>query len=198
VIPVDADTGIIHDHDGYRPDEEKGATPAALAAFFPAGYRADATIERHTTDFYLGLADDYLGSPMLSALYPTWASRIGDRERAARFLEEGYAKFTSDRFMNIHEYRSDKFPEQPVSGPFLANLAGALLNCYYGLPGLEPDSDDPTTWTRRTVVIPAGWDGIEVESLWIRGRRARLCAYHGQATAQLEYHTSTDTEQHES
>ena len=46
--------------------------------------------------------------------------------------------------------------------------------------------------------MPAGWDGIEVESLWIRGRRATLRAYHGQATAQLEYHSPTDTQQHDS
>jgi hypothetical protein len=197
VVPIDAETAVIQDHDGYRPDEEKGPTPAPLAALFPAGYRPAAPIERATIEFYLSLADEYLGSPMLSALYPTWASRVGDRQRAASLFEEGYAKFTSDRFGNIHEYRMDKFPEQPVSGPFLANLAGALLNCYYGLPGLEPDSDDPSTWARRPIVMPAGWNGIEVESLWIRGRRATLRAYHGQAKAQLEYHSTTDTQQHD-
>ena len=118
VIPIDEKSGVIQDHDGFDPGEEKGATPAALAAMFPAGFRAGEAVERATVEFYLGLADEYLGSPMLSALYPTWAAWIGDRRRAARFLEEGYAKFTSDRFMNVHEYRPDRFPEQTVSGPF--------------------------------------------------------------------------------
>jgi len=50
---------------------------------FPGGYRADRNIEDATTDFYLGMADDYVGSPMLSALYPTWATRRGNRALAA-------------------------------------------------------------------------------------------------------------------
>jgi hypothetical protein len=123
---------------------------------------------------------------MLSALYPTWACRLGDRQRAARFLEDGYAAFTSERFMNVHEYRTDKFPEQPVSGPFIANIAGLLLNCYYGFTGLEPGPDDPATWSRRPVVMPAGWDGIEVDRVMVRGRPARLIARHGDAAARLE------------
>ncbi|MGD9701123.1 MAG: glycoside hydrolase family 65 protein [Acidimicrobiia bacterium] len=188
VIPIDDKTGVIQDHDGFDPREEKGATPSALAAIFPGGYHAGEAAERATIEFYLGLADEYLGSPMLSALYPTWAAWIGDRRRAARFLEHGYAKFTSDRFMNVHEYRADRFPEQTVSGPFIANLAGLLLNCYYGLPGIELSNDDPATWARRRVVMPKGWDGIEVESLWIRGRRAHLIARHGDASATFEFH----------
>ena len=170
VIPMDDKTGVIQDHDGFDPGEEKGATPAALAAFFPAGFHVGEAVERATIEFYLERADEYLGSPMLSALYPTWAARIGDRRRAARFLEEGYAKFTSDRFMNVHEYRPDRFPEQTVSGPFIANLSAMLLNCYYGLPGIELSSDDPAAWAQRPIVLPKGWDSIEVESLWIRGR----------------------------
>lgn len=188
VIPIDEKTGVIQDHDGFDPGEEKGATPAALAAMFPAGFRAGEAVERATIEFYLGLADKYLGSPMLSALYPTWAAWIGDRRRAARFLEEGYAKFTSDRFMNVHEYRPDRFPEQTVSGPFIANLSGMLLNCYYGFPRIELSSDDPAAWTRRPVILPKGWDSIEVESLWIRGRRARLIARHGDPSARLQFH----------
>ena len=77
VVPMYSNTGIIKDHDGFRRDEEKAATPAALAAMFPGGYRPEAQIEEATTDFYLGLAGEYIGSPMLSALYPSWAARAG-------------------------------------------------------------------------------------------------------------------------
>ena len=81
--------------------------------------------------------------------------------------------------MNTHEYRSDKFPEQPVAGPFFANLAGFLLNCYFGFTGLAIEGDDPDTWCRGQYVLPAGWDGIEIERLWVRERAARLIAKHG-------------------
>ena len=184
VVPMDG--SAIVDHDGFDPGEEKGSTPAALAAMFPGGYRPSPEVELTTLRYWLDMADDYVGAPMLSALYPTWAARAGDRALAARLAEEGYAAFNCERFMNLHEYREDRFPEQPVSGPFVANMAGFLMNCYLGLPGIEVSADDPTTWPRRPVVLPEGWDAIEVESIHVRGGRARLVARHGDDRARLE------------
>jgi trehalose/maltose hydrolase-like predicted phosphorylase len=56
-------------HDGYRTDEDKGATPDPLMGLFPFGFPLDADQEQQTLALYLGLAQDYIGSPMLSALY---------------------------------------------------------------------------------------------------------------------------------
>ena len=178
-LPLDASGKVLVDHEGFRRNEEKAATPAALAALFPAGYQVDSTVERATIDFYLDLADDYIGSPMLSALYPTWAAWTGDRRRALRFLDDGYAAFTTPRFMNVHEYDPRKFPEQPVAGPFMANLAGFLLNLYYGFTGLRSTMNDPSSWAERPVCLPAGWECIEVEAMHVRGRRGHLVAEHG-------------------
>jgi hypothetical protein len=186
VVPRDARTGVILNHDGYTPDEEKGATPGALAGLFPVGYPVDERVERATLAYYLDLADQYIGSPMLSALYGVWAARTGDRERAARLLEEGYARFVCDRFLNTHEYRADRFPDQPPAGPFFANLAGFLLGCLQGLAGLSIGPGEPASWCARPVAMPAGWDGIEVERLWVRGRPAHLLARHGDARARLD------------
>jgi len=168
-------------------NEEKGATPATLAGFFPVGYRVDESVERATIEFYLERADDYIGSPMLPALYGVWAARIGERATAMRLLEEGYAAYVSDRFMNTHEYREDKFPEQPVSGPFMANLGGFLTGCMYGLPGIHLGACDPGSWCERPVAMPAGWDGVEVERIWVRGKEARLTAMHGDERAKIEF-----------
>lgn len=56
-------------HDGYRRDEEKGATSDPLMGVFPFNYVLSPAEEAATLQFYLGLADSYVGSPMLSALY---------------------------------------------------------------------------------------------------------------------------------
>jgi protein-glucosylgalactosylhydroxylysine glucosidase len=186
VVPLDSRTGVILDHDGYVPEEEKGATPAVLAGLFPLGYRVDPATERATIEYYLALADQYIGSPMLSALYGVWATRIGDRARATDLLEEGYAKFCDPRFMNVHEYRPDKFPEQPIAGPFCANLSGYLVGCIYGYPGLELGRGAPSTWSRRPVVMPQGWDAIHIERIWAHQQPAALTAEHGAAAARLE------------
>jgi hypothetical protein len=149
--------GVVLDHDGYEPDEEKGATPAPLAGIFPLGYELDSATEQTTLRFYLDLADDYVGAPMLSALLGAWAARSGDRAESTRLFDEGYAKFCTPRFNVMHEYRRDRFPEQPVSGPFLANAAGFLLSLLYGLTGISVGDDEPEQWCRRRVVMPDAW-----------------------------------------
>jgi hypothetical protein len=36
-------------------------------------------------------------------------------------------------------------------------------------------------------VLPAGWDAIEVERMWARGREARLVAQHGAEHATIAW-----------
>ena len=167
-------------HDAYRVDEEKGATPDPLMGLFPFGFPLDEAQERETLALYLGLAQDYIGSPMLSALYGAWAARAGDRCLALRLLDEGYGQFCVGRFLQTLEYRADRFPEQPQAGPFFANIGGFLTGLLFGFTGLEPGSDDPQAWMRRPVNLPAGWSAIEVERLWIRGQPMALSARQGQ------------------
>jgi hypothetical protein len=184
VLPM-RDDGVVLDHDGYDPSAPKGATPGTLAGIFPVGYELAPEVERATLDFYLSMWKDYVGNPMLSALYGAWSARAGDRAQAARLLDEGYAKFVSPRFMNVHEWRDDRFPDKPPAGPFFANLGGFLLDCYYGFPGLTISAAPPDRWCAREVVLPAGWDCIEVERLYARGSAWRLVAEHGAERATL-------------
>ena len=65
-----SNAGAIMSHDGFRPTEEKGATPGPLAGIFPVWYDLDRKTEQATLRYYLDLADGYVGSPMLSPLYP--------------------------------------------------------------------------------------------------------------------------------
>jgi hypothetical protein len=60
--------------------------------------------EQATLKFYLERVGDYVGSPMLSALYGVWASRMGNRSLALKLLDEGYAQFISERFSQTLEY----------------------------------------------------------------------------------------------
>ena len=146
-----------------------------------------ARVQDATIRYYLDMVDDYVGSPMLSALYGVWAARIGDRKLSARLFDEGYGCFVTERFLNTHEYRHDRFPEQPQAGPFTANLGAFLTGLLYGLPRIELGADSPTEWPRAPVVMPASWDGVEVDRLWVRGRPAHLLARDGDHRATLEF-----------
>jgi protein-glucosylgalactosylhydroxylysine glucosidase len=180
--------GAIVSHDDHLRDEEKGATPDPLMGIFPLEAGLTPEQEQATLELYLGMADAYVGSPMLSALYGVWAARAGDRKLAAKLLDQGYAAFMADRFLQTLEYRRDRFPEQPMAGPFFANLGGFLMGLILGFPGIAVDEGEVAGWPRRHVVLPAGWQAIEVERLWIHGREARLVARHGAEVATLEFY----------
>jgi hypothetical protein len=176
---------LLVSHDGYRSNETKGATPDPLMALFPLWRTLDPQVERATLDYYLGRADEYIGAPMLSALYGVWAAWAGDRVLSARLLEDGYARFLSGRFDQVLEYRPDRFPEQPRAGPFVANMGGFLSSLLMGFPGVRPTFAPPEDWPCRPVVLPQGWEAIEVDRIWARGKPWRLSARHGAERAEL-------------
>jgi len=49
---------VIVSHDGYRRDEEKGATPDPLMGLWPLGYPMEEAPEQATLKFYLERAKD--------------------------------------------------------------------------------------------------------------------------------------------
>ena len=177
--------GAVVSHDDYRVNEEKGATPDPLMGLFPFGFPMQPSEERATLALYLGCADDYIGSPMLSALYGAWAARTGDRRLALKLLDEGYAQFCKGRFLQTLEYRADRFPDQPEAGPFFANIGGFLTGLLFGFTGLNPGSGDVQSWPVRPVVLPSGWTSIEVDRIWVHGRPMRLVARQGDEKAKL-------------
>ncbi len=177
--PRDPRTGAIVSHAGYRPSEEKGATPDPAAGLFPLWYPVDADTERATLRFFLDLAPGYIGEAMLSPHYGVWAAWAGDRDRSLRLFDDGYAKLVTGRFDQTMEHTRERYPDAPAAGPFFANLGGFLTDLLYGLPGVHPGPGDPASWAVRPVVLPAGWRRIEVERAWIRGRPARIVAEQG-------------------
>jgi hypothetical protein len=178
-------TGAVMSHDGFHPNEEKGATPGPLAGIFPLWANLDAATEQATLGYYLRLAPGYIGSPMLSPTYGVWACWAGDRRLAARLYDEGYAQLVGGRFRQTLEMAPAKFPEAPPSGPFFANIGGFLTGLLYGLPGIRLGPGTPETWPTRRVVLPAGWRSIEVERVWMHQKPARLVARHGAARAEI-------------
>jgi protein-glucosylgalactosylhydroxylysine glucosidase len=59
----------IVSHDDYRRNEEKGATPDPWMGLWPFGFPMSESEQQATPEFYLEQSDNYIGSPMLSALY---------------------------------------------------------------------------------------------------------------------------------
>jgi hypothetical protein len=115
---------------------------------------------------------------MLSAMLPVYAARAGEPALARQLLESGYADFINDPFLEPDEYpRSRK--DRPRASPMFANLSGYLTGLLYGFTGLRLGPGDPATWAERPTALPEGWDRLEVERVWIRGRGYSLEASAG-------------------
>lgn len=183
-LPIRSD-GVIAAHDGFRVSEPKGATPSPLAGLFPYDHPSPPGERQATLDFYLKHWTDYVGAPMLPALYTTWAAMAGDRDLALKLFEEGYAAYDHDRFHQCLEYRPDHPDSEVKAGPFFANLGGMLLGLMLGLTGVVVDDGHPQSWLRRPILLPQGWSAIEIGRVWVRGRPMRLVARHGADRAEL-------------
>jgi hypothetical protein len=187
VVPIV--DGLILNHDRFTAAEGglPGATPEALGGLFPFGYEVPPEVEEKTIRFYLGRVDPYLGSPMFCAPLGVFAARIGERALAARLFEQGYAEYVNEPWLDANEFSVVRHPEKPVVGPMFANLGGFLTSCLFGLTGMAPNAGEPQSWFRRPVVMPEGWEGIEVDQVWVRGRSARLFAHHGDRRGRIEF-----------
>ena len=179
---------MILDHDGFRFDEEKAATPSAPAALLLFGHPVDPAVASATRRAYLDVAGDYVGSPMLSSLLGVFAAHEGDRRRSSALFEEGYGKFCSDRFANVHEYRPDRFPDEPVAGPFYANLSGFLLACMYGLEPRPPEARTAglVVSTRARSSCRRCGKAWRSNGCGPTGSRHHLVARHGDERARIE------------
>jgi hypothetical protein len=69
----------------------------------------------------------------------------------------------------------------------MANMGGFLSSCLYGLTGLELSAEEPCAWFKRPVILPMGWEAIDVDQLYIRGKPAHLIARQGEPKARLEF-----------
>jgi hypothetical protein len=185
VVPKSS-RGHLVNHDAYRLNEAKGGTPEAAAGIFPAGYRVDPATEEATFRFAaVEQAPSYIGTPMLSALIPVYAARAGLAGLAAEQLELGYAGFVNDPWLEVDEFPNTQ-PEKPQVGPMFANIGGYLMALLYGFPGIRLGAGEPESWCERPVVMPAGWRGLHVERLYVRGDEMALTAKAGMPAAVLE------------
>ena len=185
-LPVDPQTHVMLKHDAYRYDGGM-CCPETLGGFFPFTFSHSPAVDRATLRYHLDLAETYLGMPMFSALFGVWGARAGDRQLAARFLEAGIFPHVVEPYLQFNETAAG------LGGPygnaattvFLTNPAGFLMSLLLGLTGLQLDRGDPAQWGKFPIVMPVGWDGIEVERVWARGKPMRLVARHGANHATL-------------
>jgi len=182
-IPIDPQTKIIRKNDSYEPANH--ACTDTMMLTFPFGYPLDPAVHAATVRFNLEHAHTYLGAPMNSADFAVWAARAGERALALEFLERGTADRLVEPFLQMLEYTPAR---GNLSGhTCFITACGALHTALLqGLTGLHLDAGAPAGWAKHPVILPEGWDAIEVERFWARGEAWHLTARQGAERAALE------------
>jgi hypothetical protein len=181
-IPIDAQTQIIRQHDTFQ-YEGGMCSPDTMVGYFPFGYRHSPAVDEATARFHMKHAETYLGMPMMSSIYGVWACQWGERSLARKFFERGVLTHRVEPFHMFNEISSiihDGFlGESRDDAVFLTNPAGFLMALVMGLPGIQLQGCDPSSWFVRDVVLPEGWKEIAVDRLFVRGAERGLVARHG-------------------
>lgn len=208
VIPVD--DGVIRKHDTHTgaPDEE------VLTAFFPIGYSHDSVVDAATIQAWLAElkavddGDEELPLlPLIGLSRGVFAARAGDPAVAKRLFDTtfDYVQEPFSLFMEwgreTHRQRLYEREDASASSisdvgnvaaeeksPFITNAGSLLTSVLLGLTGLEIDAGDPEDWPSHPIVLPDGWERIEVDRIWVRNRPAQLVAVDGADAARLEFH----------
>ncbi|MEA2518267.1 MAG: hypothetical protein QOF49_347 [Chloroflexota bacterium] len=189
VLPAASRGRHITNHDDYRLDEEKGGTPEAAAGIFPIGFRVPADVEEATFRFAVEQqSPSYVGTPMLSAFLPYYATRAGLRDAATELLETGYGNFINEPYLETDEF-SNVAADKPRNGPMFANIGGFLTTLVYGYPGLRLGPGRPEQWAESPVMLPPGWKAIHIERIWAHGEGRTLTAVAGAPAAIIDGRT---------
>ncbi len=183
-LPVDPASRVLLKNDSYDLGLNE-ACPDTMMLTFPFGYPLPDAVREATVRYNLEHAHTYLGMPMNSANFAVWACRAGEREKAVEFLEAGMMSRVEQPFWQLVE--STKGPyAMPRSTTVFVTACGAFLTAVLqGMPGLHFNNAEPSGWAKHPVVLPQGWDCIDVDRIWVRGKPMRLTARHGAAKTEL-------------
>ncbi|MCD6369538.1 MAG: glycoside hydrolase family 65 protein [Thermoproteales archaeon] len=183
VLNIDSNNVLIK-HDGYQYQEGKMLNPDTLMVIFPMNFPLRKEVERATLRWYLKRVGTYAGGPMFPPLLCVHAARLGDRALTTKLWEEGWKYYWKEPFGQFKEFKGMKNAEGTV---YLAVPGGLLNAVMIGLSGLIIGPDEPRDWCKKRIVLPDGWQEIEISQIWVRGKKVSLRAKHGAAHAEIQF-----------
>ncbi len=114
------------------------------------------------------------------------AVRSGDRDLAAEHVRAGVGAHWQPDFGGWREYGQYWNHGEFDMDCFLTNPGYLLRILLLDLPRFDIGAGPVESWCSEPVVLPSGWEEIEVERIWIRGRPARLSAKHGDSHTKIK------------
>jgi len=110
-------------------------------------------------------APGFTAPPMAAA-----TAFFGDREMAKEIFHNSWKPYFREPFGITSEYQHNKY------GNYLTNYGSLLQNTLLGFTGLRIVDGD---WRVYPASLPAGWNKIECDLIWVKGKPMKLVAEQG-------------------
>jgi hypothetical protein len=131
-----------------------------------------------------------MAAPLFSTPpYISLAAHFGDRPRALQLFRRAQQSFALPPFGISTEYASvpneacnhpDCVGRPRTYGSYLTNWGQLMQAAMVGMTGLRTSSsDEPADWIRYAAALPEGWDSVELQQVYISGKRCSVLARHG-------------------
>ena len=187
-IPIHPELGFVEQYEGCAIRDSM--PPESLMAFFPYGYSHSSQVDESTFRFFIDHdLKRYLALPMLSGFLGVIPARLGDRELARAYFDEGNLPFFVDPyFMSAESALTGRHYQRvpdAVTTVFVTGRGSLMAGLMLGLTRLDLWQECFDGWFSGPIVMPEGWDGIVLERVILRGRPARVTAMHGAPRAEV-------------
>jgi trehalose/maltose hydrolase-like predicted phosphorylase len=198
VIPVDKESGVVVQYDGSvpKPGGERYAPgmtqlliyhdPMEYGAITPELYKKTYEFEEelrvklpsHPSNPCSPRAPGFTTPPFAAC-----AAFYGDREKAAELFRHAWEKYWVAPWGITKEYQPYR------DGEYLMSHASLLEAAMYGFTGIRIREGD---WRKYPASLPAGWEKIEIDRIWIKGKPMKLIARDGEKAQLLPSPDSED------
>ena len=98
------------------------------------------------------------------------AAFLGDKRRASQFFNVSGKNVRLEPFGMIREAPSQDY------ACIVTNFESLLQSTMLGLTGIRVSEGD---WRKYPATLPAGWNQIEIDRVWVKGAPMRLIALDG-------------------
>jgi protein-glucosylgalactosylhydroxylysine glucosidase len=185
VIPLEPKMGVVLPYDGAVPGPEYSlnmlpflflhALPVSAQEFLNT-FRFEQDIRktvRATPSVACTLEATGFSCPPIAAS----EAYLGDRKKAAESFRYSWQPYWVEPFGMSKEYPKYK------DGNMITNHGSLLMSALFGFTGLRFSGGD---WHSYPAALPEGWQRIEIDRVWIKGKPMKLIAENGKNTQLIE------------
>jgi trehalose/maltose hydrolase-like predicted phosphorylase len=150
---------------------------ADISFLHPFDVQLDPSVLERTWQSFKAAGNELEGIGFANSAKAALAAAMGDRELAARLFRASWKPVWLEPFGMSREVSTQNY------GCFLTNMGALLQTAMIGFTGLRVAE---TAWNKYPATLPANWNSIEIDRIYVRGQAKRVVARHGKKAELLD------------